>query len=157
MLRKLFAVRLKYRSEELDIFNALSADGIIDKSWAQKFRKQQSYTPMSDHLSEILLPLTEKYAPESEFIFDTLEIMIALAYLDSQQSLPDEPRIPLGRFCRKSRDRNSPSARLFSEADREGAEWPPLKAGMFGGNITRLQTIRAALDGSLLRFNRSHW
>lgn len=157
MLRKLFDVRLKCRGEKLDVFKAISADGILERHWAQKLQKQQSYTPMSDHLSEILLPLVEKLTSDSEFIFDTLEIMIAMAYLDSQQNLPDEPRIPLGRFCRKSRDRDSPSARLFSEADRDGAEWPPLKAGMFGGNIARLQTIRAALDGSLLRFNRSHW
>lgn len=157
MLRRLFAMRLWHRGREDDVLETLAAMRVIEKPLAQCFHDQQRHTPMSDHLADVLVPMAVSSVPDPELLFDTLEVMIALAYLDSIQDLSGEHWVPPGRFCWKAVHRDSPATHLFADADAEGADWPPLKAGMFRGDVTRLQAVRAAFDVTLAKFGRAYW
>ena len=151
MLKKLFSVNLRHLNREQNILEASSAAGVMVDGLAQILYGKPRRTPMSDYLAELLFPMATSFVSDPEFLFDTLEIMIALTHLDRAKDPSSEQWIPLGRFCWKHD--TSPTARLFADADRENANWPPLKAGMFGGDIKRLQTVRAAFDVGLRRWH----
>ena len=157
MLRRLFTMRLRHRGRERDMLDSFSAMRVMDKALAQGFHERERYTPTSDHLAEVLAPMAAGSVPDPEQLFDNLEVMIALAFLDRTQDLAGEHWMPPGRYCWKAVYEDSPSARLFAEADAEGAAWSPLKAGMFGGDVARLQAVRAAFDVTLAKFGRAYW
>jgi hypothetical protein len=41
---------------------------------------------------------------------------------------------------------HSPINAWFAEAEAQGAKWPPLTAGMFGGDYNRFLQFRAAFE-----------
>jgi hypothetical protein len=98
-------------------------------------------TPLSDWLWQTLRSPLENIVPEErryDEVFDRLEYMIGLAWVDANRS--DRLWGPIGRFAwRRS---NHPKANMPSivaqEVEAQGADWPPLKAGMFGGDRQRL-------------------
>lgn len=153
MLKKLFSANLRHHNQDWNILESSSAAAFMNKGLAQILYGQPRHTPMSDYLAKILIPMTVNFVSDPEFLFDTLEIMIALAYLDRLQDPASKQWIPPGRFCWKHE--TSPTTRLFSDADREGSAWLPLKAGMFGGDIKRFQAVRAAFDVAFMRSQRN--
>jgi hypothetical protein len=157
MLKKLFSVNLRHRNREQNILETSSAMRVMEISRAQVLYGEHRHTPMSDYLVKMLMPMASILVSEPEFLFDTLEIMIALAYLDRLEDLSGEHWMPPGRFCWQGHFGDASAKRFFVEVDREGSDWVPLKAGMFGGDIARLQAVRAAFDVSLLKFQRVYW
>ena len=156
-LRRLLAVRLKHRGRERDVLDALAAVGVVEKNLAQGFHDQQRHTPMSDHLAAVLVPMAAGVVPDPELLFDTFEVMVALAHLDRVPDLSGEHWMPPGRYCWKAEYGESPSARVLAEAEAQGAAWAPLKAGMFGGNVARFQAVRAAFEVMLAKFGGRYW
>ena len=81
---------------------------------------------------------------EPEELFDRLEVMIAFNYLDSTTDLSERHWMPPGRYCWKGvRQSTGPATVLLAEAEEMGADWPPLKAGMFGGTVERFRHVVA--------------
>jgi hypothetical protein len=97
------------------------------------------------------MPL-HKYAGVSEDAFadafDEWELMVSLAYSDFSKQQRGEHLAPVGRFVYRHRSSGERSAvnRASLAIKSQGASWPYLAVGMFGGDLARVQ---AALEAML--------
>ena len=81
--------------------------------------------------------------------FDGFEILLALIYAD----LTDGAWGPPGRFAWKHSGQihRSPYVEMMQDAERMGDDWPPLKAGLFGGSAKRFREVAETYKQSLDR------
>jgi hypothetical protein len=84
-----------------------------------------------------------------EAAFDRFEVLYALEY--AYQLKQDSERVsgPVGRFAWKKQreDYGSPIHAVLAEAAREGIEWGPVKAGLFGGSIVKFNEVASGYIG----------
>jgi hypothetical protein len=109
-------------------------------------RAGKRYTPVSDHLCDLLRPLTAGSVLDTQDhdeTFDQLEVLLALIADDVKASLKRigaySPGAWYGSFGWRGRhsDRPPVERRLFEEFEVAGDSWPPLQAGLFGGSAER--------------------
>lgn len=98
--------------------------------------------PVSEYLFQILqarlddaLYLGKNY----EVAFDTFEQIFFIACIDANVRTGQAPWGPIGRFKFKHTFNGNPTYVSFMQTVKgEGIDWAPLKAGLFGGDIFRL-------------------
>jgi hypothetical protein len=106
---------------------------------------ERNLLPRSEYLFEVQQPDIERLlflGKSYEQAFDRFEVFLALvyAYHRPEGSFWGPP----GRFVwqYKRRDRaGSPLVALMREAEMNGDNWPPLKAGLFGGSLARFTSV----------------
>lgn len=114
------------------------------------FNGERRKAPLADHLAADLRPLFRDIEPRDEefdILFDKLEYLWAMMHvaLDEPRS---RPWMPIGRLMwgwDRSRDRGGVH-RVHSEIERQGAEWPLLKAGLAGGSLANLIEVKDKVD-----------
>jgi hypothetical protein len=119
----------------------------------------EKYTPRSEHLFAIMREPLRRFLPDDsqyDEAFDQLEYLLALTFLDLDESTNKivGPWAPPGRFCWKCR--HSETGVLFDSEKslvQEGANWPPLQAGFFGGRPERAKDLQAKLREFIPRLN----
>lgn len=117
----------------------------------------REYRPLSEQLFETLQePLASQTVGQARYeeAFDRLEYLIALAHVDYRlESGESLPWAPTGRFI--WRDRNQPeesgTSRVRVEAEALKGEWPPLRVGLFGGDVERFERACQSLDAFIER------
>lgn len=134
---KIAANLLAVQSEGEDVEDAMISN------WIQRggFR----FTPISDHFHSLLAPLLKDLVPDPEDysdLFDETEILMGViatdAYLQAQKERRYIGRQWYGRFTWKYRHSDYPlHRRMQAELEKQGANWPPLKAELFGGSEER--------------------
>jgi hypothetical protein len=108
---------------------------------------ENRYAPRSDHLFEVLQPMLEDQlflGRSYETLFDKFEVLLALIFADVRAGDPiRDVWGPPGRFAWKHEryGEQAPFATVMTEAQRQGNNWGPLKAGMFGGSLERFSAI----------------
>jgi hypothetical protein len=106
---------------------------------------ERNHAPLSEYLFKILQPKLDDalfLGKNYENAFDTFEVFFALAFADIQRMQNLGVWGPIGRFGWKFyRGAISPLARVISEATRMKEEWPPLRAGLFGGSYERFDSV----------------
>ncbi len=130
--------RLKHRGREESVLEHLGAYLVLDLDSANSLYEQERPTPTNDRIMSLLGKFSDV---EIEQEFDRLEVLLALRYLE----IPNEHgRYTLrGRFVWNHVAR--PIYRVLEEIEREGEEWPPLKAGLFEGTQQTAKTLIVAL------------
>jgi len=104
--------------------------------------KQAWHYPLSEHFARRLFSPPQDRFSNYDTEVDRLEIIFALIFVDKElQDTGDLTFMPVGRFAAYHVD--SAYERLFAEADAAGENWPPLKAGLFGGSFDRLDRVKA--------------
>ncbi|MFA5786968.1 MAG: SIR2 family protein [Actinomycetota bacterium] len=107
-------------------------------------------TPVSEHVRDQLRPNIKGLVPrEDQYdrLFDRFEYIVALVYADHSERAGWGYRVPVGRFVWKDRDYGRHvTAETGEEIVKLGAEWPLLKAGLFGGSLERLLEVKRGLD-----------
>lgn len=102
---------------------------------------ERYYTPLSEYLFKLLQPKLDDIlfvGQNYERSFDEFEVLLALVVADAKLQADGHMWGPAGRFGWKHHQKNeSPIKRVIDIAKKEGANWPPLKAGLFGGDLTR--------------------
>jgi hypothetical protein len=120
---------------------------------------EQNYVPRSEYFFKILQPGLEDLlflGRSYEELFDRFEVFLALVYADLDPR--DDGRIwgPPGRFAWKHRSRRpeaGPLTEVLEEATSHGADWPPLRAGLFGGSLERFQNLVQQYSALIGKFN----
>lgn len=105
---------------------------------------ERNYTPLSEHLLKILQPRLDDalfLGKNYETAFDTFEVYFALCAADARLTNGQDVWGPIGRFGWKRGRDNSPLERVLKEAEAQKSEWPPLKAGLFGGDFERYKNV----------------
>jgi hypothetical protein len=147
LLDHLFRTTFRFEGHRREVIPELCAAVVVDRENAQFLHKQGRETPMSDHLAGLIVPMLEGVAVEPNFAFDHLEVLMSLTHIDRQED-PAEPSWLLpGRFSWRHHD--SSYSAVFEEAERLGAEWGPLKAGMFRGDMARFAAVKDAFMARL--------
>ena len=116
---------------------------------------ERHHVPRSEHLRTRQQPLLEDLlflGRAYDTHFDRFEILLALTYADVR----DSDWGPPGRFAWKhsNRGRGSPYAELMAEAARLGNNWPPTRAGLFGGSTERFVEVAERYKQLL---DQLHW
>lgn len=115
--------------------------------------------PLADHLARELRPLFKDLIPrdeEFEDLFDKLEYLWALLHVALGEPNPD-PWMPVGRLVYlwgSSVERGGVKA-VHNEIDNQQANWPLLRAGLFGGALDELQDARRKVDEFFARVARA--
>jgi hypothetical protein len=122
---------------------ALDPSSVLDPDVAQTLDGyERRYTPVSDLLHERIRNVISGDIPEDpeyDRIFDQFEMMLGLIYLDAS----DDSWAPLGRFAWRRRyyPSGDPLERMALEAEKQGAGWGPLRAGLFDGSPDKFAKI----------------
>ena len=101
--------------------------------------------PVSSYLFKTLREVLRGAVPvndEYETAFDRFEYILGLIIEDTRSQSPVGVRTggaPVGYFIRYGHSTHNPPVweRIKSEAEQAGADWGPIRAGIFGGSIER--------------------
>lgn len=114
-------------------------------------------TPRSDYLHDLLQTSLEPLLSlglEYDSSFDRFELLYAMEYAHLYERINASfgPKFwgPIGRFGWK-RDSYS---ELINEAEFQGAEWGPVKAGLFDGSIVRFKIVA---EGMQIAIDSLNW
>ncbi len=110
---------------------------------------EKFYAPLSEYLFKKLQPQLEDtlfLGKNYEQAFDSFEVLFALSVADLYKVKHNRLWAPIGRFGWKYRSQDGgPLQKLINEANEKKSEWPPLKAGLFGGDLDRFNAVSSEL------------
>jgi hypothetical protein len=110
-------------------------------------RNEYLFTELQPELDDLLF-LGASY----ENLFDRFEVFWALVYADIVDKELGHIWGPPGRFGWKGlRGQTDPYQDLIAEVNRQGASWPPLTLGFFGGSVDRFNQVSTAYHDRLLK------
>ena len=131
---------------------------------AQEFQKAGPRGRTSNHwrTSDVLhdtlrKPFGDLIQSDDEYadVFDRFEYLLSLAEADWWLTSEMPPNFSIGRFAWR-RARGSPGwlPRIVdAELERDGDAWPPLSAGMFGGDMARLRAAKTEVGKWVAKFD----
>jgi len=104
------------------------------------------HVPHSEYLFKFLQPELDDIlclGMDYERYFDEFEVLFALEFAEEYDSENGHVWGPPGRFAWKydRGDQSSPFHRVLRLAQEQGEYWPPIKAGLFSGDINRFEVI----------------
>jgi hypothetical protein len=110
--------------------------------------------PVSEYLYHFLRPALRDFVPsDSDYdeVFDRFEYLFAVLYVDQNPNAAAlVPWIPLGRFTARyslvSGSDELISRKIAAEIEKESENWPPLRAGLFGGSVERFSIAKGRVD-----------
>lgn len=138
--------QVKDFSKSQPLVLSLNTRTVMEKNVGQQLPGMETrYTPLSDHLYEVLREPLKEFLPQDvryQKCFDRFEYLFSLVHIDFnlRQGYGDWGAV--GSFGWR-RDIISEIKLEFKKA---GRNWAPLKAGLFDGSVERFQSIEAALD-----------
>lgn len=137
---------------------ATSADSLAGalEDLTQK-RTPRLYMPVAEWLHTLLRPIFEENLPDNDIYsadFDRMEVVLGVLAQDTA-SMNHRTGTARSRWFGRSTWRaahynGNPITDLRQELDSEGALWPPLRDGLFGGDADRAKT---AIDSYAELFN----
>lgn len=147
------------RNGRKSIISEIYPGGVITSDILNQALGNKYYTPVSDHLYEIIRPEFSFLIPEDEQfsdIFDMFEYMFGLIFGYIHEEQNQRFWGPVGRFHWKYKWEKSkgPSDIINAIIEANDKNWAPLKAGLFGGNLESLtETQRKYCD----LLSEIHW
>ncbi len=135
-------------------------DGLLEKL----SRGNPRHTPMSDHLHSYLRPFFETELTrdqEWDEAFERAEVLLdALATDVEAQSSTRSFRTPggYGRYTWRFLHSDLPlEKQILSEVERDQEKWPPVAAGLFGGQAARAIAALSAISEIAEMVRRKQW
>jgi hypothetical protein len=120
---------------------------------------EKNYVPRSEYLFKLLQPDVDDLffiGREYENVFDQFEVILALTHADLYNQKHGHVWGPIGRFGWKYSGRGhreNPLKDIVGEAQRMDSDWPPLKAGFFGGDKDRFIAVANAFEEGMKKLN----
>jgi hypothetical protein len=137
-----------YENKYFPLILFLAPEEIINKTLAERiFNDIRAYTPVSNHLQQLLREPLKEFIPEDkqyEKYFDRFEYLFALVKADFHEKNDNEIWGPVG--CFGWRKRTTIIEEIELESKKEGDSWPPLRAGLFDGSYERFMHIKNHFD-----------
>lgn len=149
MLAKLFALSLPSDSERRfgNTLVGVMADAVLTLNQTEVMRAlpalKNRRVPVSDYMFDLLQPRLDDalfLGKDYEPAFDMFEMLFCLAAFDASLVVGSFEWGPPGRFSGRGQylGTDGKFARLIETARREQRDWPPLRAGLMGGDPSRL-------------------
>lgn len=140
------------------VTNTLARAALLDKEFADAFgdfaeQKNGNYhTPIAEWLHHVLRSVFADQWPDDEAFgaeFDRAEVALGLLAQDAANvradANPDRPRWARSRWFgrslwRSQHNHGNPIEDFAGELQTQGAQWAPVRAGLFGGDQARAQS-----------------
>lgn len=123
------------RINPADVFKSLS-----DRNYLVP-RSEYMFKLVQPALDDVLF-LSKSY----EYYFDQCETFLALIFFDHRGGGSESGWGPPGRFAYKfQRSSANTFTDMLKDAEALKSEWPPLKAGLFGGSYERFQRVATGI------------
>jgi hypothetical protein len=156
--------RLNYPTKLLPLASVLHPEAVVLGGWMQRAlgESQEYYLPRSEYFYRLLRkPLKEIVPLDDQYdkVFDRFEYLFALVNEDqrAKHKLTNQPRFS-GRFFLRTEE--NPDEDIISvvsaELQKDGNDWPPLRAGFFDGSLEKLEERRQQVKASVERW-RTHF
>ncbi|WP_447748329.1 caspase family protein [Aeromonas veronii] len=147
------------RNEYLFVQKAAEAISELTDLFKKIPEHKNNYTPLSEYLYKLIQPELDNLffiGKSYDNTFDEFEILLALVIADLKIQADYTPWGPIGRFGWKhKRGYSSPFKKMCNEAEIRKNDWPPIKAGMFGGDYSRFKLVVEEYENRIL--NNLHW
>jgi hypothetical protein len=144
-------------NENKPLVTTLSTWDVMEQKHGQQLPgMDRRYTPLSDHLYEVLRNVLRDILPDEaqyQKCFDRFEYLYALVYADFNLKQGGDGWGPIGCFGWRYRHRNSLMKELDEEIANVGKEWPPLKAGLFDSSVERVREVKGVLDAHIQKLS----
>jgi hypothetical protein len=157
-------IRPQYRfqtHESRPLVLSLYPSRVMDVNAGRKLpKRERHYFPLSDYLLETLAGSLKEFLPDKnqfDETFDRYEFLLALVFTDESLQRSELRWIPVGPFAwRYANGTGYQVAQVISqEFEKAGDNWPPLKAGFFGGSVDR--TNKALTEVLTFLKNRANY
>lgn len=144
-------------------FAEIVTKGVTEIARHETFKRvpghEQHYVPLNEYLFKLLQPLLDDIlfvGKSYERSFDEFEILFALTVADIKKQHQHSVWGPIGRFGWKQQHYvEPPFSKLVVEAKQQQNQWPPLIAGLFGGDYERFLAVVG--DFQEILSQRSYW
>jgi hypothetical protein len=114
---------------------------------------EKNFFPRSEYMFKLIQPKLEEelYLGNGyEALFDRFEMFLTLVYAD----FTDKEWGPVGRFGWKVMQADETLFEdLLKEAEKEGNNWPPLKAGLFRSSYDRFKQVWESISTLMQKLN----
>jgi SIR2-like domain len=146
------------RNQRVSVLQVLSDVSLAGNTHEGLFHESRT-TPFSNHVRDSLRDALRVAIADDETyadLFDRFEYLLALLQVDASRQRPDgEGWAPLGRFGWDSSQGkpNNIVSRIAAEYAQQGIAWPPLKAGLFGGDLSRLEYAQQRVGKLISQWN----
>ena len=141
------ARRFLREGESSPLVLSLYPEIVMEKKYARRILPGVgSYTPLNDHLQQVLRDPLREYLPQDENYqecFDRFEYLFALVHVDFLEKQEGHIWGPLGCFVWRNRNIMMD---IELEVKDAGKNWPLLKADLFDGSLGRFQDIKKKFD-----------
>ena len=150
----LVSSRVRRDNEQAPLVRALAHTNVISEDLLrQRPELERHRTPASAHLFAILKEPLETFVideVEYQWAYDRFEYLYALVHGDVYEKEGKAGRIwgPFGCFLW----RKGIQEEIGREIIEQGNDWPPLKAGLFGGQVERVRQVKEQIDGMVHRY-----
>lgn len=139
-----------------DMARLLVPQSVVDSDAANHVLNQKIggepkkyHTPASQYISDAVYEdFANVVLSKHEYVqaFDKYEYIASLVYLDHLLLDKDHGRdwLPVGAYRWRSwgdRGQHNVAVHVNEELDKLGSEWPPLRAGLFGGDLSRVRDV----------------
>jgi hypothetical protein len=154
--------RPKYHDHEGEksLCFTVSLRKVFGQALGQALTEYRRFAGPSVYLSNLLRPLFNETVPQKyrfEAVFDRFEYIFALTQADFYEKRTNEKgiwsfQVEHGLFVVRNRDQSQDILNVVDQEIKQlGNNWPPLKAGLFDGNLGRLGDIKLGLDRAVGR------
>jgi len=162
LLKALLDTRIRVGNEESTVALSMNARSLPDRQCWQWLvaEPRPVLTPVSDHLFSVLsalIPYSTAAVMDRESLFDRFEYFLALSCV--HESMGENPRSIFGRFIwrHEANPGYDAPAEVHREAEAAGQEWPPIRAGLFGGSCARFEQVEATTMTYVQRARSDNW
>ena len=153
LLNEIYNIRLYVKSNTSHpITTDLYPEDIIPKDILNQNQDIKLRTPLNDRLHTTLYQEFEYFIPlqtEYNHLFNFAEYLYSLLFAHHLKKSNDYFWAPIGRFgwyYNHFDSENNPSSKIKEAVKTFGAEWTPLKAGLFEGSLETLVSLQTELD-----------
>lgn len=138
----------------MPVYRLFDAENMLQASTAKIRMPERGYVEVSgvDYLYHVLREPLRVYVPDDArytILFHRFEYLYSLLHVDARLEANEPFAAPVGHFFSARSFTREDFPVLTDEMTRLGAQWPPLKAGLFGGSLSRLTRAKAAVDDYL--------
>jgi hypothetical protein len=172
LFAKICSTKSRSRFEKREEFGLLVPETIVQGQTANSmlnsmYNTNNNYpTPTRSYLCDILFgDFEESFISKNDYerVFDKFEYIAGLIHLDlKMRKKPDAyPNNPVGPYRWRRWGYDEDGDNVGNDVEREvlldQANWPPLRAGLFGGDLDRLNTVKKKVDERLNSIEFASW
>jgi len=151
LFKHLVEGRLTHSGREENVLEHLGAIAVVASEIGNALHPQKRYTPISDHFIGLFGKLSKTEDIERDF--ERLEVLLALQYLHASKT--GGSYTLRGRFVW---NHSGQSIQIVQqEIERDGDEWAPLKAGLFGGTKDSAVSLIKNLFENVKKMANHYW